>query len=223
MTYANNADHVLGGLRKAVLGYDVEAGVSWAKKAIQEGIDPIVAIDSLGSAMREVGDAFHKGECWLPEVVGATEVVNGAMPILQEEVKNRGLNKASRGTIIAGTVHGDIHETGKALVCALWTSAGFTVHDLGSNVTAEEFVAAIRKHNAGFLAMSSFLTTTGPYQKLVIDLLKKEGLRASVKIMSGGGAVNQQFADSIGADGYAPTAPEAVKLIEGLLGKKGDA
>jgi len=210
---------VLENLRKAVVEYDGEAAASWARKAVEEKIDPISALDAMTVAIREVGDGFGKGDLWLPDLVGAADAMTSAMPIIQEEIARVGAKRESLGTIVIGTVYGDIHSIGKTMVATLLTAYGFVVNDLGINVTAENFVEGVKKYNADVLAMSSLMTTTAPEQRKVIETLKEEGLRDNVKIMIGGGAITQEFADSIGADGYGPTAAGAVKLAASLIGK----
>ena len=122
------------------------------------------------------------------------------------------------GTIVIGTVYGDIHSIGKTLVATLSAAAGFKVVDLGINITAEEFMAAIREHNPNILAMSTLLTTTAPEQAKIIKSLKEEGLREKVKVVVGGGGITHDFAEKIGADGYEPTAPMAVELFKKIVG-----
>ena len=133
-------------------------------------------------------------------------------------MQGRGSERESLGTIVIGTVYGDIHTIGKTMVATMLTAEGFTVHDAGINVTAEQFIEGIKKHGADILAMSALLTTTAQEQRKVIEVLKKEGLREKVKIMVGGGAITQEFASGIGADGYDPTAPGAAKLARELIG-----
>jgi 5-methyltetrahydrofolate--homocysteine methyltransferase len=134
-------------------------------------------------------------------------------------MKKRGAHRESLGIVVAGTVFGDIHSIGKTMVTTLLTAAGYEVEDLGVNVKAEAFVEAIKKHGANLLAMSALMTTTMTEQEKVIDVLKKEGIREKVKVMVGGAAVTDEFAEEIGADGYDPTAPGAVALANKLLGK----
>jgi len=210
---------VLENLKKAVIEYDGEAAASWARKAIQGKIDPIKALDAMTVAIRQVGDAFGKGELWLPDLVGAADAMSSAIPIIEGEINRVGARRESLGTVVIGTVYGDIHSIGKTMVATLLTAHGFAVNDLGINVTAESFVEGIKKYGANILAMSSLMTTTAPEQRKVIETLKEEGLRDKVKIMVGGGAITQEFADSIGADGYDPTAAGAVKLASSLIGK----
>ena len=210
---------VLENLKKAIIGYDREGAADWARKAVQEKIDPIKALDTMTVAIKQIGDGFGKGELWLPDLVGAAAAMTSATPIIEEEIKRVGARRESQGTVVIGTVYGDIHTIGKTMVATLLTASGFTVNDLGINVTAQSFVQGINEYKADILAMSALMTTTAPEQRKVIEALKKEGIRDMVRIMVGGGAITQEFADSIGADGYDPTAPGAVELARRLVGK----
>ena len=210
---------IIEGLKKAIKEYDTEKAANLAKRAVEEKLDPLKVLNAMTVAIREVGDAFGRGDLWLPDLVGAADALQAAMPIIEEEIKRTGAKRESLGTVVAGTVFGDIHSIGKTMVCTLLTAEGFKVHDLGVNIKAEQFVEAIDKYNADILAMSALMTMTAPEQKKVIEHLKKEGLRDKVKIMVGGGAITEDFAREIGADGYDPTAPGAVKLARKLIGK----
>ena len=210
---------ILEDMKKSIIEYDAEGAVSCARKPVQEKMDPIKVLDAITEAIREVGDGFGRGELWLPDLVGAADAMSSAMPILEQEIKRRGVKRASLGTIVIGTVYGDIHNIGKNMVCGLLTAEGFTVHDLGINVTADQSIDGIKKFKPDILAMSALMTTTAPEQKKVIDALRKEGIRDKVKIMVGGGGITQEFSDNIGADGYDPTAIGAVKLARSLVGK----
>ena len=209
----------LENLRKAVFEYDKELAQASAKKAVEQGLDPLEALDVMTVAIREIGDAFGRGELWLPDLVGASDAMQAAVPILEDEIKKRGETRKPLGIVVAGTVFGDIHNIGKTMVTTLLTSAGFQVYDLGVNVHAKGFIDAIKKYNPDLLAMSALMTTTCTEQEKVIKELEKEGLREKVKVMVGGAAVTEEFAKSIGADGYDPTAPGAVELALKLLGK----
>jgi len=209
---------ILENLKKAILEYDREEAACLARKVVDEKIDPLEALKTLTTAIRQVGDGFGRGELWLPDLVGAADAMQSAMPILEEELKRKGAERKSLGIVVAGTVFGDIHSIGKSMVCTLLTAHGFVVHDLGVNIKAEEFLEAIEQHQADILAMSALLTTTATEQKKVIDSLKERGIKKKVKVMVGGAAINADFAESIGADGYDPTAPGAVELAERLVG-----
>jgi len=210
---------ILDGLKQSVLDYDTESAANWARKAIEEKVDPIKALDALTKAISQVGDLFGKGELWLPDLVGAADAMQAAIPVLEEEIVRRGSKRETLGSVVIGTVFGDIHSIGKTMVCTLLIAGGFEVHDLGVNIKAEEFIEAVQKYNADILAMSALLTMTAPEQRKVIDALRERGSKEKVKVMVGGGAITADFAESIGADGYDPTAPGAVKLAKRLLGK----
>jgi len=212
-------NEILENLKRAITEYDNEKAISSAKKVVEEKINPIKALDAMTEAIRKVGDGFGRGELWLPDLVGAADAMSSAMPIIEKEIKKTGAKRESLGTIVAGTVFGDIHSIGKTMVCTLLIAEGFEVYDLGVNIKAEEFLKAIKKYNADILAMSALMTMTASEQKKVIEYLEKEDLRDKVKIMVGGGAITEEFAKDIGTDGYDPTAPGAVKLARKLIGK----
>ena len=135
-----------------------------------------------------------------------------------EAIEAGGSSQSSLGKVVIGTVFGDIHSIGKSMVATLLYAAGFKVIDLGINVKSDDFLAAVKEHDADILAMSALLTTTAMEQKRVIEGLKEAGLRQKVKVIVGGSPINQEFADSIGADGYGATAPEGVKIAKRLMG-----
>ena len=195
---------VLDNLKKAIIEYDSQGAASWAKIVVKEGIDPTMALDAMTVAIRQIGDGFSRGELWLPDLVGAADAMSAATPIIEEEIKRVGAKRESLGTVVIGTVYGDIHTIGKTMVATLLQADGFIVNDLGINVTTEGFLEGINKYKADILAMSSLMTTTASEQRKVIEILKKEGIRDRVRVMVGGGAITQEFADSIGADGYDP-------------------
>ncbi len=206
-------------LKKAILEYDSEGAAKLARMAVVEKLDPVKVLDAMTEAIRQVGDGFGKGELFLPDLVGAADAMSSAMPIIEEEMRRVKVSRENAGTVVIGTVYGDIHTIGKTMVSTLLVADGFVVNDLGINVTAEEFVAGIKQYQPDILAMSALMTTTAPEQRKVIETLKQDGLRDKVKIIIGGGAITQGFADSIGADGYDPTAPGAVKLVRRLIGR----
>ena len=207
-------------LKDMVMEFDIDNAASIAAEAIENGTDPIVAAAALTDAIRHVGDAFGNGELFLPDLVCASEVLKKAFPVINEAIDKIGMSQASLGKVVIGTVFGDIHSIGKGMVATLLYAAGFKVIDLGINVKGEDFLKAVKEENADVLAMSALLTTTAMEQKNVIKGLKDAGIRDRVKVIVGGSPINQDFADSIGADGYGATAPEGVKVIKRLLGIK---
>ena len=214
-------DEILENLRAAILEYDNANAEGWARKAVEAEIDPVEVMDVLTGAIRQVGDGFGKGELWLPDLIGAASTMQSAMPIIEEQLKKAGKTRESLGCVVVGTVLGDIHSIGKDMVATLLVAGGFEVINLGINISAEQFLAAIKEHKPSILAMSALMTMTAPEQEKVINTLKKEGLRDGVKIMVGGGAITQGFADKIGADGYAVAATEAAGLAMRLIGGGG--
>lgn len=211
---------LLGELQKAIITYAAEDALRSAAEIVREGIDPLEALDAMTLAIRQVGDGFNEGKLWLPDLIRASEAFKAALPILTEELARRGKVRRDAGIVVIGTVFGDIHNIGKDMVATLLAADGFAVHDLGINVTAERFIAAVKEHHADLLAMSALLSITAQEQKKVIADLRREGLRDTVKVIVGGGAISQEFAESIGADGYAATAPLATALARSLLDKR---
>ena len=209
---------ILDNLIKCVVEYDVKGAAEWARKSVSEGVDPLKSLDALTEAIRQVGDEFALGERWLPDLVGAADALQSAMPVLETEIKRRGIIRESVGTVVIGTVKGDIHTIGKTMVGTFLTAAGFQVHDIGVDVSAQQFVDAVRQYKADIVAMSALLTFTAPEQKRVIEVLKEAGIRDQVKVIVGGGAITEAFAKSIGADGYRPEAPAVVGLAKQLVG-----
>ena len=206
-------------LKKSIAIYDKELAISITKKLIVEKFEPLVILNAMTQVMKLVGDAYEADELFLPDLVGASETMSAAMPLVEEEIKKSGQKIENLGIVVLGTVLGDIHSIGKQMVGTMLVAEGFKVFDIGIDVSAEKFINAIKMHGADILAMSALLTTTAYEQKKVISILKKEGIREKVKVMVGGGAVTEDFAESIGADGYDPTAPGASKLARKLLGK----
>lgn len=209
---------ILDKLKNMVLEFNIDIAEETAREAIESGVDPMDAANALTEGIQIIGDKFGSGELFLPDLVCASEVLKKAFPVINEEIEKRGKETKSLGKIVIGTVFGDIHNIGKDMVSTLLYAAGFEVIDLGINVKGEDFLNAVRDEKPNILAMSSLLTTTSAEQKNVIEGLKKADLRDKVKVIVGGGSINQEFADSIGADGYGSTAPEGVKLVKRLLG-----
>jgi trimethylamine corrinoid protein len=209
----------LENLKRLVLGFDTEKAEEAARKAIAEGADPVACAEAMSEALHVIGEKFGTGEMFLPELVGASDVVKAALPVIIAAIEKQGKDIASLGTVVIGTVFGDIHSIGKSMVATLLFAEGFKVDDLGVNVKSEEFLKAVLERKPDILAMSALLTTTSMQQKNVIEGLQKAGLRKRVKVMVGGSPINQEFADRIGADAYGATAPEGVKVARQLLGE----
>jgi len=216
---ASTSKDPVGQLQKAILIYDNELAQGAASKIAEEGKDPLKAMDAMIAAIGLIGDGFGSGDLFLPDLVGAAAAMSAATPIIEEELKKRGAHRKGLGTVVIGTVFGDIHDIGKNMVATFLRAEGFVVHDISINVRAEGFIEAVKEYNADILAMSALLTTTAPEMRRVISGLKSEGLREKTKVIVGGGAITKAFADAIGADGYGPTAPGGPALARKLMGR----
>ncbi len=206
-------------LRDQLLNLDNEGCGAAAQAAVQAGIDPLEAINVLTETIKGIGEQFNRGDIFLPELIGAGVAMEVAMAVFNQELLAKNLQRQSLGTVVLGTVLGDLHSIGKDMVRTMLTAAGFIVHDLGIDVKADKFISAIMNHQPDLLAMSALLTTTANEQRVVIKSLEEAGFRDEIKIIVGGGAIDQSFADTIGADGYGSTAADAVVLANKLIVK----
>jgi 5-methyltetrahydrofolate--homocysteine methyltransferase len=187
-------------------------------KAIEEGIDASRIVNQgLTAGIRVLGDRFEKGEAFLPELAVAAETMKQALKFLEPYLAET-VDEEALGIIVIGTVQGDIHDIGKSIVATMLTVAGFTVYDLGVEVTPTQFIDKAKEVNADIIAMSALLTTTMDRMQETIDLLKAEKLDKKIKVMVGGAPVNQQFADKIRADAYGVDFNQAVKIAKRLTG-----
>jgi 5-methyltetrahydrofolate--homocysteine methyltransferase len=198
----------------AVVAFD-EAGVKEKTQAELDAGTDVESIlnDGLISAMDHVGEKFSSGELFVPEMLMAAQVMKGGLEILKPLLASS--QSSSKGTVVIGTVKGDLHDIGKNLVAMMMEGAGFDVVDLGVDVDSEAFVKAASDNNANVLALSALLTTTMPAMETTIKALRDAGV--SIKTIIGGAPVTQAFADQIGADGYSADAPGAVKLVKQLV------
>jgi methylmalonyl-CoA mutase cobalamin-binding domain/chain len=186
---------------------------------VADGLDPeSMLYDALIPSLEEVGARFERGDFFVPEMLIAARAMQGALDILRPLLAETGAQTV--GTYVMGTVKGDVHDIGKNLVNIMLEGAGFTVIDLGVNVPPERFVEQIEEHKPEIVGFSAFLTTTMPMFKANINAIEKAGLRDKVIIMVGGAPVTQEYADAVGADGYAADASTAVRLAKDLIQKK---
>jgi len=204
---------------QAVLTFDAAKVTEIVKAEIEAGTDSSSILDEgLISAMDEVGKRFSDGELFLPEMLMAAQAMKAGLEVLKPHLSNFDLHY--KGTVVVGTVKGDLHDIGKNLVAMMMEGAGFKIVDLGVDVDVENFISAAKENRADMVALSALLTTTMPAMKDVIDSLEEEGMRDAVKVIIGGAPVTQNFSQSIGADGYSPNAPGAVELAKNLLTKQ---
>ncbi len=202
-------------LKEAIIIGDEEKVPSLVQQALDDGTEaPDILTNGLIAGMEIVGRRFKAGEMFLPEVLLSASVMHQSLDLINPllaKSDHRGL-----GTIVIGTVEGDIHDIGKKIVGFLLEGTGYNVIDLGVDVKADSFALAVEKNNPDILGMSALLTTM-PHMGTIIELLKEKGLREKVKIIVGGAPISDQFASSIGADGYALEAGSAVDLVKKLL------
>jgi len=204
----------LKALAEAVIKGDQNTAVEITKAAIDERAAPKQVLDEgLIAGMDIIGARFKKNEVYIPEVLIAARAMKMAMEILEPELVKAGVEPV--GTLLIGTVQGDLHDIGKNLVAMMLKGAGFEVIDLGVDVGPEKFVEKVKSSNAQLIGMSALLTTTMPGMEKTIKALKEAGV--SAKIMIGGAPVTQDFADKIGADGFAPDAASAVDIAKSLV------
>lgn len=211
-------EEILELLSFSVVKGDKEMARQAAQEVIEQKIDPIEAIEKgLSKGMNIIGERFSNMEVFLKELLMAAQTFDAAMEILEPEIAAQKKEVTTRGTIVMGTVKGDVHSIGKDIVVTMLRTGGFEVHDLGVDASPLSFVEAAQKNRADIIALSSLMTTTMPGQREVIEVLKEMGLRDQYCVIVGGGPVNQQWADQIGADGYGETATDAVVLARALL------
>jgi corrinoid protein of di/trimethylamine methyltransferase len=214
----NMKEELYKNLAQAVIDGDDEEAEVLARQALDHGVDPLEAIDQgLTPGMDVVGELYGTGEYFLPDLILGGEAMKAALAVLEPALAAAGQQRQVLGTVVLGTVEGDIHEIGKSLVGSMLSANGFRVHDLGIDVEAETFVSRAREYGADIVALSALLTTTMLRQRDVIEHLSEAGVREQVKIMVGGSPVTQAWADEIGADGFAEDAATAVVVAKRLM------
>jgi len=203
-------------LVEAVEVGNVGAVESEVKNALSEGLEASHVLEKgLIAGMITVGERFRAGDMFLPEVLMSAKAMHKGLEIVRPLLAQSG--QSLQRKVVMGTVEGDIHDIGKKIVGTLIEGNGFNVIDLGVDLRPEVFVQAVEDHRPDVLGMSAMLTTTMTNMKKVIDLLKEKGLREKVKVVVGGAPVNEEFAESIGADGYAPDAGVAAEMVRKLV------
>jgi 5-methyltetrahydrofolate--homocysteine methyltransferase len=207
---------VIQQLAEALQKGDADKVSRLTRRAIEEPVDPKVILDhGLLAGMAVVGEKFKAHEIFLPEVLMAAKAMHAGMDLLKPLLIKEGI--PTLGTIVIGTVQGDMHDIGKNLVGIMLKGAGFEVIDLGKDVAPERFVEAAQEESAQVIGMSALLTTTMPVMKQVIDLAKERGIYGSVKFIIGGAALSAEYAQQIGADAYCFDAANTVDCVKGFV------
>ena len=203
-------------IRREIVSGHVEESVEAVKEALQQKIPPQEILDDgLLPAMERVGSLFQEGEIFIPDVFFSAKAMHGSMDILRPLLAPSRLMEM--GSVVIGTVLGDIHDIGKKLVSTMFEGAGFNVVDLGVEVSPEAFVQAVEAHQPQIVAMSTLLTTTMMNMGAKVEALLKAGVRERVKILIGGAPVTRAFAEEIGADGYGSNASTGLEEAKALL------
>jgi 5-methyltetrahydrofolate--homocysteine methyltransferase len=205
----------LDDLSAAIEDGDRDLAVELTVAAIAAGLGAQAILDAMTTAMDDVGDRFQANLIFVPEMLVSARAMREAMARLEPILVDAGIRPEAKAVI--GTVRGDLHDIGKNLVAMMWRGARIEVIDLGVNVTAEQFVAAVQEHKPDLIGLSALLTTTMPSMRSIVEALRKTDL-GGARIIVGGAPVNQEFATWIGADGFAQDAGAAVVVARRLLG-----
>ncbi len=212
-------EEIIKALFEQTLVGNAPAVLELTQQGLAEGMTPsAILYEALIPSLEEVGARFERGDYFVPEMLIAGKAMSGALNLLRPLLAETGAETV--GTYVMGTVKGDVHDIGKNLVNIMLEGAGFKVIDLGVQTAPEKFVAAIIEHQPDIVGMSAFLTTTMPMFKVNIHEITKAGLRDKVIIMVGGAPVTQEYADVVGADGFAADASTAVRVAKDLIQKK---
>ncbi len=199
------------GLTDAIVSLRMDEALTLARRMLADGTDPLTIIAEGSEAMQVIGRRFAEGEAFIPELIMGGEI----MKSISQEVMPEGSGpdtQSSKGTVVIGTVHGDIHDIGKDIVALMLGMEGYSVHDLGIDVPVEDFVAAIEEHDADIVGLSGLLTLAFDAMKSTVDGIAAAGLRDRVKIMIGGAPVDENVRAYTGADGWGADVSHAIKL-----------
>ncbi|MHA1129619.1 MAG: cobalamin B12-binding domain-containing protein [Candidatus Helarchaeota archaeon] len=199
-----------------LVNLDEDATLNVVKKALDESIDPLRLIDQLRDAMEIIGQKFADKEYYISDMIYAAEIFQLAMNLIEPHMKS--IATDTLGKVVIGTAQTDIHDIGKNIVVSLLKCAGFEVYDLGTDVPPEQFIQKIKEVNPDIVGLSGLLTTSFEPMVKTIKLIEQEGLRSQVRVMVGGGPVNEEWAKKAGADSYAKDAVEAVELAKKFCG-----
>lgn len=203
-------------LIESIVNLKFDESKNFAQMMVDHNIAPPEIIYAFSEGMRKVGMLYEQREYFVPELLVAARVMNEALQLVEPYLATK-MEKSEATSIIVGTVQGDIHDIGKNVLISLLQASGFQVHDLGTDVIGDHFIEKLKETRAPILALSSLLTSSAPEIKAVIGLLKTTGLRNQVKVIIGGAAVTKEFANEVGADGYAIDAIEGVRLCKRLV------
>jgi corrinoid protein of di/trimethylamine methyltransferase len=219
MATEERTQKILKELREALINYDEDGVAEWAKTALDEGVDPLVAtLDGLADGMIEVGELYNKKEYFVPELLLCSDALYAGLDILRPAIKASGRKSKAKGSIVLGVVEGDVHDIGKNLIKMMFDVTGWTVYDLGKDVPLEKFVEEQLRTDSDIVGLSALMTTSMVAMPEIVKKLKEKN--PNVRIMLGGAPITSEIVDKYGADGYAENAgtavDEAINLIKML-------
>jgi corrinoid protein of di/trimethylamine methyltransferase len=197
-----------------------DAAVQAAQEALATSCDLNALIGGLTKAMRQVGDRFERMEIFLPEMLLAARAMQAVMKLVEPEMARQAIKREQKGTVVIGTVAGDMHEIGKDIVITMLRAQGFAVHDLGANVNALDFIRKAEEVGADVIGASALMSTTMPAQREIIELLQAKGLREKYHVILGGAPVTRQWVEQAGADSWGENAAQAVSLLEKVMERR---
>ena len=207
-------------MAQTVVNGELEHALELAKSAVDQDLNLVEVIENgFSKGIEKVGVLWEEGEYFLPELMRGAEVMKTAMDVLMPHIAKDQKSQTRLGRIIIGTVAGDIPDIGKTIIATMLMANGFEVEDLGADVPLESFVKKTKEENVDIICLSALLTTTMAGQKTIIEMLRDEGVRESVKVVVGGAPVNEDWAKEIGADGYGENAIAAVSIVKELLNR----
>lgn len=204
--------------KDAMVDLDEDLAYETLDTAIEDGADLTALLtEGYSAGMQELGDLFAEKEVFLPDLMYASEIMENVSAKIEESMDSADAVNNSKGTIVFATVEGDVHDIGKGICCSLLKAEGFTVYDMGKDVSAEAIVNKAEEVHADLIGLSALLTTTMTVQRDVIEMLKEKGIRDQYKVLVGGAPVTPAWAEQIGADGYSGDAAACVKLASSLM------
>ena len=204
----------------AILGLEEEKALKIARERLEAGEDPLKILDDLKVAAEKVGEKYEKGEFFVADLVMAGEIMKGVSELVRPKLKELGKAREPIGKLVIGTVEGDIHDIGKNIAVTMAEASGFEVIDLGVDVPPQKFVEAIKQHNPEVVGMSGLLTLAIESMKKTVDAIKEAGLRDKVKIIIGGGRVDEYAKEYLGADAWTNDAAKGIRIMLGWVGGK---
>jgi trimethylamine corrinoid protein len=201
----------------AIVNLDKDKAIDLAKKAVNDNLNLVDVIEKgFGVGLKRIGDLWNEGEFFLPELMVGGNIMQEALNILMPHLKQKG-DSFSKGKVVIATIEGDIHSIGKTIVGTMLSANGFEVYDLGADIPADKIINEAIEKEADIIGVSALLTSTMIGQKKIVELLKEKNIRDKFKVILGGAPVTQNWTEDCGADGYAPSAIEAVNLVKSLI------